>query len=80
VTSNKGKKLLFLSPPAVEIKAKRPFKGKPLQETPIHKIKGKGTKRLLEREDEILVKDCKKTMKTKEKVVVQEKKHKRRIF
>jgi hypothetical protein len=91
VTSKKGKKLLFPSPsPAVEIKSKRPFtkssipmgdfKGKPLQETTIHKIKGKGTKRPLEREDEIPVKDCKKPMKNKEKVVVQEKKHKQSIF
>jgi hypothetical protein len=56
------------------------FKGQPLQETPIHKIKGKGTKRPLESEDEIPVKDCKKPMKSKEKVVVQEKKHKRSIF
>jgi hypothetical protein len=91
VISKKGKKLLFPSPsPATEIKGKRPFtrssipkgdfKGNPLQETPIQKIKGKGTKRPLEREDEIPVKDCKKPMKNKEKVVVQKKKHKRKGF
>jgi hypothetical protein len=76
VTSKKGKKLLFpSSSPAAEIKGKRPytrssipkgdFKGQPLQETPVQKIKGKGTKRPLEREDEIPVKDCKKPMKNK---------------
>ena len=53
VTSRKGKKILFPSPPpAVEIKGKIPFtrssipkgdfKGQPLTETPIHKKKGKG--------------------------------------
>jgi hypothetical protein len=91
VTSKQGKKLLFPSPsPATEIKGKIPFtrssipkgdfKGQPLKETPVQKIKGKGTKRPLEREDEILVKDCKKPMKNKEKVVVQEKKHKGKGF
>jgi hypothetical protein len=34
----------------------------------------------LEREDEIPVKDCKEPMKNKEKVVVQEKKHKGKGF
>jgi hypothetical protein len=70
VTSKKGKKILFPShSPTAEIKVKRPFtrssitkgdfKGQPLQETLVQKIKGKGTKRPLEREDEIPVKDCK---------------------
>jgi hypothetical protein len=91
VTSKKGKNLLFPSPsPAAKIKDKIPFtrssismgdfKEKPLQETPLHKIKGKGTKRPLEREDEIPVTDCKNSMKNKEKVVVQEKKHKGKGF
>jgi hypothetical protein len=91
VTSKKGKKLLFPSPsPAAEIKGKRPFtkssipkgdfKGQPLQETPVQKIKGKGTRRPLEREDEIPMKDCKKHIKNKEKVVVQEKMHKGKGF
>ena len=111
MTSKKGKKLLFPSPPlAVEIKGKRPFtrssipkgdfKGQPLPETPIHKkkgkaiendvqekqetpvqkIKGKGTKIPLEREDEIPMKDCKNSIKNKEKIVVQEKKHKGKGF
>jgi hypothetical protein len=91
VTSKKGKKLLFPSPsPTAKIKAKIPFtrssipkgdfKGQPLQETPVHKIKGKGTKIPLEREDEIPVKDCKNSMKNKEKVVMQEKKHKGKGF
>jgi hypothetical protein len=54
--------------PTTEIKGKRPFtrssipkgdfKGQPLQEIHVQKIKGKGTKRPLEREDEIPVKDC----------------------
>ena len=90
-TSQRGKNIVFpSSPPTVEIKGKRPFtrssipkgdfQGQPLQETPVHKIKGKGTKISLEREDEIPVKDCKKHMKNKEKVVVQEKKHKGKGF
>jgi hypothetical protein len=76
VTSKKGKKLRFPSPsPLAQIKAKIPFtrssipkgyfKEQPLQETPIHKIKGKGTKRPLEKEDEIPMKNCKNSMKNK---------------
>jgi hypothetical protein len=111
VTSKKGKKILFPSPPpAVEINGKRhftrssipkgDFNGQPLPETPIHKkkgkgiekyveekqenlvqkMKGKGTKIPLEREYEIPVKDCKKPMKNKEKVVLQEKNHKGKYF
>jgi hypothetical protein len=91
VTSKKGKKLLFPSPsPTTEIKGKRPFtrssipkgdlKGQQLQETPINKIKGKGTKIPLEREYEIPVKNCKKPMKNKEKAAMQEKMHKGKGF
>jgi hypothetical protein len=103
VTSKKGKKLLFPSPPpTVESKGKRPFtrssipkgvlkeqslpetpmhkkKGKDIEKyieeekkTPVQKIKCKGTKRPLERKDEIPVKDCEKPMKIKEEVVERE--------
>jgi hypothetical protein len=50
------------------------------QETLVQKIKGKGTKRTLERKDEIHVKDCEKTMENKEEAVAQEKKHKGKGF
>jgi hypothetical protein len=59
VTSEKGKKLIFPSPPpAAKIKGKRPFtrssipkgdfKGNPLPETPLHKNKGKGIEKYVE--------------------------------
>jgi hypothetical protein len=63
VTSKKGKKFLFPSPPpAVEIKGKIPFtrssiskgdfKGQPLPETPIHNKKGKDIKNTVEEKQE----------------------------
>jgi hypothetical protein len=49
-------------------------------ETPIHRKKGKGTTILLERKDEVFVKDFEEPVKNKGEVVVQEKKHKGKGF